>query len=473
MNEQSSASFLDRTLKNLRNTWRDIAESASGRGDGALRPDLPEDDADELRARMRDCLEERGGEASGRARAAAIGRAYLELDETGRQRFLRILADDFATDAGSVDAAVEGLRGAKGSVERGAAERALATTLQAPRVKLLTQFNTLPEGVKFLVEMRADLLAFAKVDAALHGLESDLKGLLASWFDVGFLELRRITWDAPATLLEKLIAYEAVHAIRSWDDLKNRLDSDRRCFAYFHPCMPEEPLIFVEVALLSGLADNILALLEETTPVGDPGGADTATFYSISTAQKGLAGISFGNFLIKGVIDMLTAEFKRLKTFATLSPVPEFRTWLDAALAAGDDGLLNPSERKFLDARTNAAEGGDKLKLLLETPDWHRNAAVADALRAPMMRLCACYLVREKRNSGGALDPVAHFHFSNGARIERLNWLADRSPKGIAQSGGIMVNYLYRLSRIEDYHEAYSDAGKVALSPAIKTLLKG
>ena len=442
MNEQSSASFLDRTLSNLRNTWRNIAESASGRGDGALRPDLPEDDADELRARMRDCLKAQGGEPSGRARAAAIGRAYLELNETGRQRFLRILADDFATDAGSVDAAVEGLRGAKGSVERGVAEHALATALQAPRVKLLTQFNTLPEGVKFLVDMRADLLAFAKVDAALHGLESDLKGLLASWFDVGFFELRRITWDAPATLLEKLIAYEAVH-------------------------------IFVEVALLSGLADNILALLEETTPVGDPGGADTATFYSISTAQKGLAGISFGNFLIKGVIDMLTDEFKRLKTFATLSPVPEFRTWLDAALAAGDDGLLNPSERKFLDARTNAAEGGDKLKLLLETPDWHRNAAVADALRAPMMRLCACYLVREKRNSGGALDPVAHFHFSNGARIERLNWLADRSPKGIAQSGGIMVNYLYRLSRIEDYHEAYSDAGKVALSPAIKTLLKG
>lgn len=473
VNERSTSSFLDRTLKNLRATWREIAGSLSGPAGGELRPGLPDEDADKLRAQMRECLEARGGEVSARARAAALGRAYLELNDTGRNRFLHILAKDFATDGAAVDAAVEKLREAGDGDGRAAAERALSAVLEAPRIRLLTQFNALPEGIKFLVDMRADLLAVAKKDGALPGLEEDLKGLLASWFDIGFLELRHITWDAPATLLEKLIDYEAVHAIRSWDDLKHRLDSDRSCVAYFHPRMPDEPLIFLGVALVNGMADNIRTLLDETAPAQDPKAADTAIFYSISSAQKGLAGISFGNFLIKRVVDILADEFKGLKTFATLSPAPGFRAWLDAAIEDGADGLLTATEISALERLAVDGNRAQKLAALLATPGWHEDAAMAAAARGALMRLCAHYLVKEKRDDGRALDPVAHFHFSNGARIERLNWIADSSAKGLEQSAGIMINYLYDLNKIEDSHEAYSEAGEVTLAPAVKSLLKG
>ena len=208
---------------------------------------------------------------------------------------------------------------------------------------LLRQFNALPEGVKFLVDRRAELLGIAGQDAALRGLADDLRDLLANWFDIGFLELRRITWESPAALLEKLIAYEAVHEIRGWTDLKNRLEADRRCFAFFHPRMPDEPLIFVEVALVSGIAGNIHALLDEEAPIGNPQTADAAIFYSISNCQKGLVGISFGDFLIKRVADALTAELPRLKTFATLSPLPGFRAWL--AAEAEREGVLLAARR--------------------------------------------------------------------------------------------------------------------------------
>src|SRR5690606_7075814 len=221
---------------------------------------------------------------------------------------------------------------------------------EPPRMALLTQFNALQEGVKFLVDMRGELMTLVREDPDLRGLEADLKRLLASWFDVGFLDLRRITWHAPASLLEKLINYEAVHEIRSWADLKNRLDSDRRCYAFFHPRMPDEPLIFVEVALVTGMAADVHVLLDEQSPVEDPALADTAIFYSISNAQKGLAGISFGNFLIKRVVDDLSGEFKNLRTFATLSPIPGFCRWLHARIEAEGDDLLTEAEIRSLEA---------------------------------------------------------------------------------------------------------------------------
>ena len=275
-------------------------------------------------------------------------------------------------------------------------------------MRLLTQFNGLPEGVKFLVDMRGELLPLARRDSGLKSLDEDLKTLLGTWFDVGFLELRRITWDsASAALLERLIAYEAVHAIESWDDLKNRLDSDRRCFAFFHPRMPDEPLIFVEVALVNGMADNVQKLLDEDAPVQDPRHADTAIFYSISNAQKGLAGISFGNFLIKRVVDELSREFPRLKTFATLSPVTGFRAWLEGVLEKGEPGLLTRRERKALkSARPGGAKG--TLKALLAESEWHSDAAIAQAMQGPLMRLGARYLMQEGRQDGRPLDPVAH-----------------------------------------------------------------
>ena len=475
MAENNKKSFLDRTLGNLRNAWQGIAGSEYDAKAASMRPDLPDDDAEALRQQMRACLETRGGEVSARARAAALGRAYLALDATGRERFLRILAGDFDVDHDAVDGGVAALREAAGIEDRLAAEQALRGSLEAPRLKLLTQFNALPEGVKFLVDMRAELIPLVRRDAVLRGLEGNLKSLLATWFDVGFLELKRITWEtASAALLEKLIAYEAVHTIRSWDDLKNRLESDRRCYAFFHPRMPDEPLIFVEVALVDGMSSDVLALLDESAPVEDPASADTAIFYSISNAQTGLAGISFGGFLIKRVADDLSGELKNLKTFATLSPMPGFRRWLERHLAERDEEPLYAPERKALNAAAGRPRNGAApMQALLARPDWHQDDKICQALRAPLMRLATQYLVREKRTPLRALDPVAHFHLSNGARMQTINWMGDRSPKGLEQSAGLMLNYVYKLGKIEENHEAYTTNGKVAVSSAIKNLLKG
>ncbi|OIQ97194.1 malonyl-CoA decarboxylase (MCD) [mine drainage metagenome] len=458
------AGFFDR-LKPLRGLWRDIAATL-GAAPKSIAPDLPPADAGLLRAQMQDCLRERGGEVSARARAAALGRSYLSLNAQGRQRFLRMLADEFGPAPEAVDAAMDKVRAAAGPAERLAAEQALRLALESPRLRLLTQFNALPEGVKFLVDLRAELLPQTRGDAALAALDADLKDLLAAWFDVGFLELQRITWRSPALVLEKIMAYEAVHAIEGWRDLKNRLDSDRRLYAFFHPRMPDEPLIFVEVALVRGMADDVRALLDENAPVGDPAQADTAIFYSINNAHKGLVGISFGNFLIKKVVDSLSHEFPNLKTFATLSPIPGFRAWLDARLAEGEEQVLTAAEQKLL-------KNGGGLKAALDGP-WHEDEDLAERLRPALQRLCVRYLT-EKRGSapGRALDPVAHFHLSNGARLERLNWMGDASAKGLAQSAGMMINYLYKLSDIEANHESYRGDGRIVLSSAVKALGKG
>jgi malonyl-CoA decarboxylase len=293
---------------------------------------------------------------------------------------------------------------------------------------------------------------------------------LADWFDIGFLELKRITWDSPAALLEKLIAYEAVHEIRGWNDLKNRLEADRRCFAFFHPRMPDEPLIFVEVALVNGMAGNIHALLDESAPLGDPTAADAAIFYSISNCQRGLNGISFGDFLIKRVVDALTAELPRLKTFATLSPIPGFRAWLTKDRTRPD--LLRPAEAKALAAVAGNGAAQPDLVQLLDRPGWQDDPVLMPAMRDPLSRLCAQYLLMEKGRGGRAADPVAHFHLTNGARVERLNWLGDTSDKGMQQSVGLMVNYLYRLDHIEANHEAYRGEGRVVASSSIRNLIR-
>jgi len=461
----------DRTLSNLRSAWRDIALSARGVLARTPRPELSSDDLARLRERMLSCLDARGGEVTARARAADLGRTYLLLDGEGRERFLRLLAGEFDVDRARIDRWCGELARAESPIQRAAAERELRDALEPPRITLLRQFNALPEGVKFLVDRRAELLELGRHDPLLQGLENDLRRLLANWFDIGFLELKRIGWESPAALLEKLMAYEAVHAIRSWADLKNRLEADRRCFAFFHPRMPDEPLIFVEVALVAGMASNISALLDEAAPIGDPQAADAAIFYSISNCQQGLNGISFGDFLIKRVVDALAADLPRLKVFATLSPVTGFRSWLDRESEAAPGGLLLPAERAAIDALGDGLNGLD-LPPLLDRPDWASDPQLSAAMREPLLRLCARYLVRERARSGRALDRVAHFHLSNGARVERLNWLGDTSEKGLQQSAGLMVNYLYRLGDIEANHEAYRGEGRVAASNAIRNLAR-
>ena len=331
--------------------------------------------------------------------------------------------------------------------------------------------------MKFLVDLRASLLDLMQDDRMLAALESDLRTLLASWFDVGFLDLRRIDCNSSAALLEKLAGYEAVHGIRSWRDMKKRLDSDRRCYAFFHPRMPTEPLIFVEVALVKGLADSVQRLLDPRAPLADSREADTAIFYSISNCQHGLAGISFGNFLIKRVVDVLSAEVRNVKAFATLSPVPGFRRWLDARLAEPDGNLLSEEESSALRIAAPkvgpAPETGcEALAAILAARGWWRDAAMRKAAEPALVRLCARYLLNEGRNLR-APDPVAHFHLSNGVRLERVMPLADTSEKGVKESATIMVNYLYDPAKIEDDHEDYAGEGRRNAATPVRRLARG
>jgi len=466
MNDEATGSLVDRTLQRLVRAWHGLA-----RGDkqdsaiAELAPDLPDEDLAHVREQIDSCLAARGGEVSARRRAAALGESYLLLSDLGRERFLRLLASDYGIDQEAVRDLASSVANAEGGEALGVAEDTLRRALIAPRVRLLTQFNVLPEGVKFLVDMRADLDRIGRGESALVAVERDLKDLLVSWFDIGFLELRRITWDAPAHLLEKLMAYEAVHEIRSWDDLKNRLDSDRRCYAFFHPRMPEEPLIFIEVALVNGISDNIQALLDEGAPADNPEAADTAIFYSISNAQRGLAGVNFGDFLIKRVVDDLVRNLPNIKTFSTLSPIPGFRSWLDKRLEEGTVAL-SKMEREGLAKAMAVAPAAADPRTALARDDWFSDPVMNEALRTPLLRVCTQYLLYEKRGRR-ALDPVAHFHLTNGARLERLNWLANASPTGMHRSYGIMVNYLYALKEIEANHEGYRSSGKIAASAMI------
>lgn len=472
--------FAPGLMERLGTLWRDLVPQKDEPLVQHVRPDLPDADREIIRAQMQACLEGKGGDVSARTRAAQLGQAYLSLNPAGKERFLRLMAEDFDTDHKAVDVAISRLLAAVDPEARDKAERSLRKTLDAPRRRLLTQFNALPNGVKFLVDMRAELMPLARKDRFLRGLENDLKYLLRNWFDVGFLELRRITWDSPASILEKIVAYEAVHAIKDWQDLKNRLDSDRRLYAFFHPRMPDEPLIFVQVALLNGMAGNIQELLDVSAPVGDPEEANTAIFYSISNAQRGLDGISFGNFLIKKVVQTLSKEFPNLKHFATLSPMPGFKKWLDAALAKPEGEPLTAPEQKALNAIGKKLGWSGKVTLAqcLKQTDWLTEEGLSAAVEEPMVRLGARYLALEKRPSkeeGGvptAANPVAHFHLTNGARIERLNWAGDRSENGLGQSYGMMVNYYYKLNEIERNHEVYSEQGKAVLSSAVRALLK-
>jgi malonyl-CoA decarboxylase len=473
--EQSG--LFDRALRRVASLWRDMADRVSGA------------EEDSIEAQMRACLNARGGEVSARNRAAKLAQAYLALNAEGRLSFLRTLAA-FDSDPAAVRAATERLAAAADAEAQAAARAELRRALEPPRLRLLTQINTIPDGVKFLVDLRAEMLgASADGDRRIQALETDLKGLLASWFDVGFLELRRIDWSSPASLLEKLVQYEAVHRIRTWRDLKNRLDSDRRCYAFFHPRMPDEPLIFVEVALVEGLAASVQRLLDEKAPVLDPREADTAIFYSINNCQRGLDGISFGNFLIKRVVDLLGRELPNVKAFATLSPIPGFCRWLHERLADPAAKLLTEEEGAALRAaapppRAEGAVGGtavvaaeapaEALSRILGRRGWLRDEKAARALEPVLTRLCAGYLLNEAAKGGRrARDPVAHFHLSNGARVERINWRGDVSEKGLRESAGLMVNYLYDPARIEDYHEEYVGEGKRPAATAIRRLARG
>ncbi len=464
--EAKAPSLVGRTLGRWSRALRDIAAGTLLPFGGADERDLSPDQAERLRAQMRECLAAHGGEVLARAQAASIASVYLGLSPAGRARFFELLAQDFGVERERVAAAIERLQAAADEPARLQAERALRRALVPPGMRLLTKFVALPDGMKFLVNMRADLLALVGDDPQLRAFDDDFRHLLATWCDVGFLTRERLTWETPAALLEKIIEYEAVHEIRSWSDLRHRLDGDRRCYAFFHPSLPKEPLIFLQVALVEGLAGQIEPLLDEGGPGLDPQLADTAIFYSITNTLYGLRGIGFGNFLIKQVVDDLAHDLPNLKQFATLSPIPGFLGWLERQ---PPDDWLDTEQRHLLGA---TAGGHEAFVAALGEAGWLEQGELAQALEPALSRAAARYLV-ERDATGLPLDSVARFHLGNGARVERLNWLADRAPRRLAQSAGMMVNYLYHPGEIERNHEAFARRRLITVAPEINDLLKG
>lgn len=438
----------------------DLFESLTERGrrllgwrDGSEPGALPAPDLSELGER----LLSRRGEASGVVIARALLAAYEDADPAARLALLQALADDFGPDAKAVKAALATLQKAPDSAE---AMEALHAAAEPRRQELLRRLNLAPGGTAALVRMREDLLRHLRDQPGLRRVDSDFAHLFGSWFNRGFLGLRHIDWNTPASILEKIIRYEAVHAIRNWDDLRNRLQpTDRRCYGFFHPQLVDEPLIFVEVALTRAIPDNVAGLLDLSRKPIRAEEADTAVFYSISNTQKGLAGVSFGNFLIKQVVEELKAECPNIKTFVTLSPVPGFAAWLAVQRKDEASDLITPDQRRAFAA--------------LDRPGWHEDAATAEALRAPLLAAAATYFLRARDKARRVPDPVARFHLGNGARLERLNFMGDVSANGLKQAHGLMVNYLYDLGQIEVNHEGFAERSHVVASDSVKAALPG
>ena len=405
------------------------------------------------------------GEAGNIALAREILGRFETFEKDEQAGFFSMLADQFAPDSVAIKTAA-----AAYDSDRPETLSALLAAVEPPRQELFRRLNMAPNGTASLVAMRASLLTHLPANPRLAAVDADLRHLLSSWFNRGFLRLQRIDWHSPATVLEQMMKHEVVHPMQGWDDLHRRLGPDRRCYGFFHPALPEEPLIFVEVALTRELAGDVSALIDPGAPVADPEQATTAVFYSINNALAGLRGISFGNFLLKQVLSELAVEFPRLKQFVTLSPMPRF--------AAGLARLLNgeladwPRERieqlladqcDELQARSGQASAVDAVTALLGRPE-----VAGHPPREVMARLALLYLVEMRDGHGGRHDPVAAFHLANGAILERINPCADLSDRGLAQSHGVMVNYRYDPERVEANHERFVHEGRVVLSKALQ-----
>jgi malonyl-CoA decarboxylase len=407
-------------------------------------------------------LSERG-EAAGVSLAKTTLDLYGELDKKDQARFFSRLLADFSPDPKQVLEAAQAY-----AAEASAANLSrLSTVAEPPRQELLRRLNRAPGGTATILRMRERLLELKGEVRELDAVDWDLRHLLSSWFNPGFLQIVRVDWRTPAYLLEQIILHEAVHEIQGWNDLHRRLEADGRCFAFFHPALPDEPLIFVEVALVNRMADAVASLLDVRSTSSDPIRATTAVFYSISNCQPGLRGVSLGNFLIKHVVDVLSREFPRLKVFCTLSPIPGFVAWLGPLLKEPDAERHKPLA-KALKAVTMEL-GADAAKIASDPKNAIERLA---PLREPLTRLCATYLLQRGDGSEPAQDPVARFHLNNGAKLERINWLADVSKKGLRESLGLMVNYLYVPRAIQSNHEKFV-RGEIVASRQVRGLILG
>jgi len=418
----------------LKRVWASVRHTPTARRD---------QDVEHLVGSCAALLSQRGEVSMARIAADAIA-AYGRLNEEGRDAFFDALATDYSPNAADLQRAIDAYQIDPSPLRA----HALHQAAEPRRQELFRRLNTAVGGTQLLVRLRADLLPTLPDHAERAGIDADLAHLLRSWFNRGFLVLQRIDWHTSATVLERLIAYEAVHQIQGWDDLRRRLAADRRCYAFFHPALRDEPLIFIEVALTRRLAGDVQSLLDPRAAMTDPSEARWAMFYSITNCQAGLKGISFGNFLIKQVVEDLSREFVRIRKFATLSPIPGFRSWLSSA-------------RDLMSPELAAADIGDADQL----------RTLPSPLSEEIRRLCAYYLVREKRERA-PLNSVARFHLANGARLARLNWMGDASPAGIASSLGLTANYVYRIAEVETNHEAYATSFDVARSFSVERLAR-
>jgi malonyl-CoA decarboxylase len=432
------------------NLFQTLSESV-GRLRDRLRPPRP-GGQDVLQ--LAEALLSGQGEASGVGVAREFLAAYAGLTEDRRLSFLTLLDRQFGPDPARLESALSKFK------ERPTAKAAqeMHEAAESRRQVLFRRINLSPGGTKGLLQMRVDVLRNLPSHPDLASVDADFKRLFSSWFNRGFLELRRIDWTTPANVLEKIIRYEAVHEITSWDDLRGRLEpADRRCFAFFHPAMQDEPLIFVAVALTTDVPAAIAPLLaDDRTPI-PPGGATFAVFYSISNCQVGLKGVPLGDFLIKQVVEDLKRELPSLKTFITLSPVPGFLRWL--------------AQERNKEVSHHLAGGDKELLALLDRTDWHLDADAVRVLKPRLLPAVTTYLLVVRTESGLPIDPVARFHIGNGARLERIHWLSDLTPKGLRQAAGFMVNYLYEPDRIERNQEAFANHGEIPASYGVRKYL--
>jgi len=442
-----NTSFLGELLQTISERGRSLLDRARERRDS------PAETTENLADLCEELLSNRG-EASGVALAREILARYADLTIGPRIAFFEALATRFGADRARIETAMEAWQTKPSDV----AVAELHAATEPRRLELLRRLNLAPQGTSALVEMRGQLIDTLARRDDLTTVDTDFTHLFSSWFNRGFLVLRRIDWSTPAVILEKIIRYEAVHQIRDWVDLRARIDSpDRCCYAFFHPALVDEPLIFVEVALTRDIPGAISPILEIKREPLDPERANTAVFYSISNCQRGLAGVTFGSFLIKQVVAEISREMPRLSTFVTLSPVPNFAGWL-ARQRTQPSPALAEADR--------AALAG------LDQTDWWNDATALDDMRDAMLRAAATYFMTARNAGGSPLDAVARFHLGNGARLERLNWPADLSDRGRRQSYGLMVNYLYDLGDIEKNHEAYADNRTIIATNTIRKLAR-
>ena len=443
-----NTSFFGELLQTISERGRALLKRSERRGQDAVR-------SESLIELCEDLLSGRG-EASGVALAREILSRYAELRTGPRAAFFEALAQRFGPDQERLDRAIAAWRERPNDIT--AAEVHAAS--EPRRQELFRRLNLAPAGTAALVRMREQLMdILPRRSDDLGAVDDDFVHLFSSWFNRGFLVLRRIDWSTPAIVLEKIIRYEAVHAIHDWEDLRRRIDPpDRRCYAFFHPALVDDPLIFVEVALTRDIPGAITPILSREREVTEPDRMRTAVFYSISNCQRGLTGVSFGNFLIKQVVDEICRDLPRLNTFVTLSPVTNFAGWLTRERSDEASAALSTADKTTLAA--------------LDNPDWWRDENTAEQLREPLMRAAAWYFLRAKNGRGAPVDAVARFHLGNGARLERINWLGDTSERAVAQAHGLMVNYQYDLDDIERNHETYAESRTVVASGAVQRLLR-